>query len=394
MSKYFPDSQARNYNPSVDLTPWAVEQYLLLSEWRLIERRGSDFAIWGTADQRASLMLPYDSTFGDFSLRFREALRAIAEVVELEGEALALEIVSARKDIFLVRADQDTADGSIPFVEARNLITGVEKLLTTAAASAIRPRASTAGRKSGVVREFLEDDVRMGHTMRGSFVITVLAADSVEDGKRQAEWERALASAPTGVSIPVPLKEPDDVTFSRQVMTNLATGLEAAQDILSNPVTERRLEGAVELGLTAQMLEAVTSMSSSEGVQGLDMSFRWSRLDRQPSDVPKAVRLDRDDAQSAKPVIEKLRRAPEVTEDQVVGEVWRLERSQGSSDGLVIIDGTVGKSRRRVRVPLSGSAYQRAIAAHDSHAMVKVVGTFLPKSRGWEMQPNATLTLI
>lgn len=63
-------------------------------------------------------MLPHDRQLRDYSRRFGESLDTLAEFTGLEGEALALEVVSARKDVFLLRADQLTLDGSIPFLEA------------------------------------------------------------------------------------------------------------------------------------------------------------------------------------------------------------------------------------------------------------------------------------
>ncbi len=388
----FPGSSARSFDEIVDLTPWSVEQYLSLSGWVQEDLEPQQYAVWSNERERASLLLPFDRSLRDFDVRYREALETISSVVNLEGETLALEVVAARKDVFLLRADQATLDGSIPFVEARRLIEGVQNLLVTAAASAIRPRASTAGKKPALVNDFLRDDVRMGHTLHGSFVITVLAADAVDEARRRQEWEQNQVVRQRATLRP---EETDDdpVSFPRQVMTQLARGLESAHELLAADAPPS-LESAIESGVTLQLLESVQAMASSEGLRELDMSFRWSRIQEAPQDVSTRVQVKADEVREVPSFVERLRRQPDVVSDSIIGQVVRLERAEGAEDGQVVVDGYVGKSRRKVKVPLSGDAYRLAISAHDASEPVSVVGTLTRKDRGWRMQPNPVIALV
>lgn len=393
MSKYFPNSKAREFDQVRDLSPWAVEEFLQLSDWSRVESRVASYSVWSSRNDSASVMIPYDRSMRDYSARFLDALRTLSELTQLEGEALALEVVSARKDVFLIRSDQETPDGSIPFQEARRLVAGAEEMLKSSAASTLRPRASTAGPKAKAVRSFLADDVRMGHTLHGSFVLTVLAADADEERRRLRDWEAdryTVAFEPDAereartAELPVP-------TFARQVMSQMASGLDLASRFLTSDSPSVTLEEAVDDGVTLQLLESVQSMTASEGVRALDLSFRWSEAQPATKVLPTRVLIDRESGSSAPRVIERLRKRPEIVQDAVTGQVVRLDRADGAEDGVVVLDAYVGKDRRKVRVPLVGSAYRTAIAAHDEGTPVRVTGTLVQRERGWRMEPGAVL---
>ncbi|WP_283134896.1 hypothetical protein [Rhizohabitans arisaemae] len=102
-----------------DLSPAAVEDYLMVSGWRRTEHREGLFSIWESDEADASVMLPYNTAYRDYSARLNDALTTIAEVCRIDsGEALTLEIAAARNDILLLRLDQPVPDGSIPLHEA------------------------------------------------------------------------------------------------------------------------------------------------------------------------------------------------------------------------------------------------------------------------------------
>lgn len=396
MTSYLPGTSARAFDELQDLSPWSVEQFLELNEWTREEFNPGTFAVWSSPDQRASVLLPYDRDLRDFERRYRETLEVLSATTGLAGEALALEVLSARKDVFLLRADQTTLDGSIPFLEARRLIEGVDTMLKSAAASTINPRASTAGRKPSLVTSFMQDDVRMGHTLHGSFVITVLAADAADEARRYRAWQRAnAATVPDPRPVDQNPQDDDPTSFPRQVMSTLAVGLATARTLLEPSGPHVSLDEAVASGVTLQLLESVKAMSSSEGVRGLDMAFRWARLEPLEVGVPTRIELPREATEAAAPdVIKRFSKVPEVEHDQILGKVVRLERAEGAEDGQVIVDGSVGKQRRRVKVPLSGEAYRLAIAAHDTSDAVVVEGNFARKSRGWRMQEGATIRVV
>lgn len=240
-------------------------------------------------------------------------------------------------------------------------------MLRSAAASTINTRPSTDGRKPALVSSFMRNDVRMGHTLHSSFVITVLAADAADESRRFKAWEPANAGKPAGTD-PVyqPQDDADPVSFPRQVMSTLATGLSAAHDLLATSGRSVPLEEAIQSGVTLQMLESVKAMSAPEGIRALDMAFRLAKLEPVKEDVPQQIEMVRDaTSSSVSDVIARFAKVPDVEYDEILGKAVRLERAEGSEDGQIVVDGSVGKARRRVKVPLSGEAYRLAIAAHE-----------------------------
>lgn len=360
-----------------DLSPSAIETFLKVSGWQQTEHRDGLFSVWESASDDASVMLPYDVSYRDFTARLRDALHTIADVYNIKnGEDLALEIASARSDILLLRADQETFDGSIPLQEAQDLLAGVNQMLTAAACSAIRPRASNAGRRPDAVKDFLAEEVRMGHTMRGSFVLTILARH--EDSRTEELPEPADGQTVMG-------------TYTRRVMTTLASGLVAARDLLEDP--EAELDDAVQRGASAELIESLEKMSLHPGLRALDMSFRWSPIQARPREVASRVVLPRPNPERIEKVRESLRKRPAVEQDDVLGQVVRLERAEGQDEGIVVVDGYLGRTRRRVKMRLAGEDYRIAIRAHEDRRPILASGEVTLEKRSWWLSEPVTVRL-
>lgn len=393
-----------------DLSPSAVEAFLRVRGWQQIQHRDGLFSIWESIAQDASVMLPYDNSYRDFKARLNDALYTIADIYHIKtGEDLALEIASARSDILLLRADQETVDGSIPLSEAQNLLAGVKLMLTAAACSAIRPRANNRGRRPSAVNDFIAEEVRMGHTMRGSFVLTIFARHdgsrteelpapaSAGDREIQAGAASALepsdgltASQPRKLA-PISAEQPVLGTYTRRVMTTLASGLEAASELLADsPVVE--LDDAIQRGASEELIRSLGTMTLHPGVRALDMSFRWSPAQPRP-DVASRLILRRPNPQRIQNVSEALRRQPVVRQDDLFGYVVRLERAEGQNVGVVVVDGHLGRTRRRVIMRLSGRDYRTAIRAHDERRAILARGTVTLENRSWWLTGAVTVRL-
>lgn len=304
-------------------------------------------------------MLPYDAAFRDYSTRLRDALLTIADVYRISsGEELALRIASARNDILLIRADQETFDGSIPLLEAQELLAGIQLMLTAAACSAIRPRARNRGRRPDAVKEFLAQEVRMGHALREGFAFTILAR---HDDSRAEE----LPETSDGKTV---LR-----TYTRRVTTTLASGLAAAHELLKEP-SGIDLDDAVERGASVELIDSLEKMSSHPGLQALDISFYWSPIQPRPGEVAGRVILRRPHLQRIGQVRETLSSKQVIEQDEVRGQVVRLERAEDQEEGIVVIDDYLGRTRRRVKVRLSGEDYRTAIRAHEERRPIVATG--------------------
>ena len=376
----------------LDLSPQSVSAYLGASGWSLTD--ANDLAqLWELREGsriEARLRLPTDKSLGDFVPRFYEALTRLQRVNDWSPEQLAVEVVSARSDFMYIRADQTATDGSIPLVQAEAMLNGANALMVAAAASAIKPRSEHKGRRPDIARDFVRDDVRMGHTQRGSFIITILchlgedqivpiddddvtalqAAQfkALELPKMDAEREiKRLRSDAEHGEIRIP-------PFERRVMSTLATGLDSARE-MALQTGAHTLDEAVARGLSANLVDALNGMTKYEALRALDVSFSWARAEQVEPPAIAEVVVDRDVIPNLKPLQERLkRRPPEPDVETIFGQVTRLERGADDESGTATVSGTIGKTNRTVRIELTGDLYNDAIRAHRGRTPVTATG--------------------
>ncbi|WP_242903716.1 hypothetical protein [Actinomadura terrae] len=376
---------SRSFEPAEDLTPKAIEAFLRQSGWKCEEVREGISSIWSLDQADASIMLPYNRRFRDFRARLFNALDVIADVYNIRNsDELELKIAGAGSDILLLRADQATINGSIPLDEAKNLLTGVSVMLMAAACSAIKPSASIPRRRPDMAKEFMSEEVRMGHTLRGSFVLTIYARHADGQVEELPEAENVEASQES---------QPQIGTYSRRVMETLSTGLEASKELL-NDDPAITLEEAVQHGASAEMIDSLGNMSQHPGLRALDMAFRWSPAQPAPAQrVASRVVLPRPQPERIEFVRDSLKSQPVAERGEIIGHVVRLERPEGHDSGIAVIDGYVGKSRKRVKVELSGESYLIAIFAHQERRLVVASGRLALERRSWWLKGRISLRI-
>lgn len=160
------------------LQPRAISQFLAVGDWSARSPRPK-MQTWildpGSGQRLHAVHLPLDSSLADYDKRLLEAASEIATIYDWSLGELAEQVSAVRADLYFVRIKNSSADGTIPFHQASEVLGSIEKLIRAAATRTNNPNASGKGRKAERVREFLEEDLRMGHTKRGSFIITVAA---------------------------------------------------------------------------------------------------------------------------------------------------------------------------------------------------------------------------
>lgn len=380
------------------LSPSAVSSYLGSAGWDL-EAADEAAAVWGLSEgrgTRARLLLPLDRSYADFAPRFQEALRTLRLVHDWDLQQLATHVLGARSDFLFVRADQSTPDGTIPLRQAQSLLDGAQQLLLYAACSAIRPRSTYgSGRRPKEASNFLNDDVRMGHTQRGSFVITVLtrldADDTVivePDANELIAPGASDAGAHTAGEVAAIIPP-----FQRRVMATLATALELTHQAVQTGASGR-LERAVERGVSANLVDALAGMTSYEGLHSLDLSFQWAPAEPVPPPATEHVLITREEMPRLAAAANLLRQVPDVVRDSITGQVIRLERAE-TDEGIITIEGTVGRStRRKVRVDLNGEPYDTAIRAHRQRLPVTATGDITKRGRDYWLLGDVSFNLV
>jgi hypothetical protein len=352
------------------LTDANVVQFLAANNWTRHSSRGYD-EVWiepGSEGQRvAAVLVPREKRLADYSRRLREALADIARVYDWGLGQLAEQVAAIHADLFFVRVDQYSQDGTIPFRQAAALLEGIDDLIRASALTAWNPLGSGKGRTPGIVQDFLEQDLRMGHTKKGSFIITVAARLD----------EPAPSVANIGSDEPVP-------SFSRQVMTTLARSLDVTRRHLVQGDDFIDLEGAAKEGLRLPLVDALQRMGDGKALSSLDLSFEWAQSEPQREVAPARVVLERDVLAELPNLRARLKRKQPVEQVTVIGPVTELKRGdepvQDAEDaGEIVVRGEVNQRTRRVTVPLSGVDYDWAIRAHRERLPFTVAGKLVVK---------------
>lgn len=361
--------------------------------------------------------IPTDSELIDYDKRLNEAVYEIAEIYEWSLGELAEKVASVQADLYFVRVRNASPDGTIPLHLAADVLDSVEKLVKAAANRTNNPNTSGKGRTSERVKEFLEDDLRMGHTKRGSFIITVAARlqehvdvptvelqDVLERDAPVGQLEEDVAVEPAGddavttetssePSSLVSIAE-SQLDFSRRVMTTLSRALSVTQRHLAEGDDFLGFDEAVADGMLAPVVEAVEELSAIALGGGVEMSFQWAPSLPQVEGVPDKVEFTPEALGRAPQTLERFRRQ-EVGDDptEVAGFVVALEREEGDGvdSGEVVIHASVGGSSRKIRTELSGTDYEWAVVAHRKHLPFTVSGQLGKKGNRWALLAPVTV---
>lgn len=359
------------------LTPTEVSQFLEVSHaWQLEKRVDHVREIWtrpaSGETPRARVMLPLATDYADFKLRFIDALRAIALVNGWDADEIKRRIVASHADLFLVHLDQARADDTIPLRQAEATVDAIFEMVKAAAITAAAPnRSQRGGRLPGVVSSFLEEDVSLGHTKRGSFVFTVVTRLDRPPGPEPAVGDTA---------IPV---------FPRRVMETLARGLESTRD-LAQGKSAISADDFAQFGLSAGLVESLEELASQEDLRSLELSFEWATTRERPTVGAEPIRLERSQVSELASVRELLLRQEEPPRREtlfgMVKELARDDESLESDDaGTVVISADVNGRRRNVHMVLSGEDHSRAIESYQRRLPLIVTGDLVFEQRAWRL---------
>ncbi|MFD6995116.1 hypothetical protein ACFWA5_02285 [Streptomyces mirabilis] len=360
------------------LTPLAVSQFLASHDWELEHQQPEVRQVWryglGHLSTAPRIMIPLATDFADFMPRFVDALESLGHIHDWDANQLLERVIATRADLFFVRLDQGMIDGTIPFQQAEKTLQAIYKMMKAAATSTADPHHSHKGRRPAAVGEFLDEDVRLGHTKRGSFVFTVVT--------------RLGDPGPQATEGP----ERSSIVFPRRVMETLARGLETTKR-LTQSWDQEALDFPSGVGLSAGLVESLEDMSQPEHLRSLDLSFQWAAAEPKPDVGLATIVLDRDVIDELPRVRERLvRREEPVRRETLVGLVKSLTRNDATpsddESAIIAVAAEVRGKTLRVQVPLTGENHGWAIMAYRRQLPFTVTGDLSYERRAWRLTGN------
>ncbi|MDR7086860.1 hypothetical protein J2X11_001699 [Aeromicrobium panaciterrae] len=369
------------------LTDHNIAQFLATRNWTCQQDLGYA-QTWihpELIDGRAwAVQLPRSRDLADYQRRLEEAVSDLGRVYDWRVSEVAEQVASIHADLFFLRLAQSSKDGTIPLQQASSLLDGITQMIRSAALTAHSPTHPGRGRLPGSVSEFLEEDVRMGHTKKGSFIITVAARlDTQSQSAEGSSRETGEHVAPMSPASSVPM------SYTRQVMTTFARSLDATQRTIVDAVDAPTFEDAVESGMKLPLVHALQEIGSAEGLQKLDMKFEWSALEPMQEQVKSHIEIDHASFGALESIELKLRKRVVPTMQEIVGPVIELKRAEeptGADDeGEIVIRADVLGRLVKVTVPLAGEEYDWAIRAHRAKLPFTVTGELGKKGNSWRL---------
>ncbi len=335
------------------------------------------------------IVAPASSDLGDYALRVSEIVEILGRVENRQALSIVRDLSIAMTDLIRVRAPEAEDDGSIMLGAAVQFIEESRNLLLAAACSTIRPKSSypRPGRIGEAVKYM--DDVRMGQTEMGSFVVTLLSpvqpslvpqgGYNIESGEqRQLEFET---------------QEP----FSRRVTQNLAEALKATKEAATlcargGDISE--FETRVSRGVNANFCSAIAGLVEAGG--GVDLTLSWA-LTRQPAarirDISTVHFSDNESAYLLE-AANWFRTRENLSDERIEGVVTRLAREPDAIQGTVTVQAIVEGALQSVKVDIDEDDYSEIAKAHNDRDVVAIEGDIERLGQRWTIKKPTSIQVI
>jgi hypothetical protein len=349
------------------LTLGAVEKYLMLKGWKLVDITNKKMKIYAgpLADDGypIEIVLPTYGTIEDNRERIAGSLRTLAVIEKCSASILVQNIQQTGNDIWRVAlGDQIVRQASVSLNIASKFIHRMKKFLYSAGAaedtSLLVIRKSI---KAGA--EFMED-CRFGHTFQSSFGFTI--------SRPLDAFQEALPYFS------------EAAPFERRVMERIARGIH----LTSMAINEQNVEFACEsyeIGFNANMIDDFNHLVKIVGGGDLKFGFVWSKIVDVPSDIISSSIIKTGPAtiEFLTEVSKKMHNIKSQEPVQIRGlvtqlkskEIPTLENFRPGSREIHIANINSDIPLGEYRLTLGIEDYQKALEAHSLGKIVSVSGT-------------------
>ena len=356
------------------VSPAALAAYARSAGWQRGETYRVHSHVYAGPD-RPEIIVPRTDHLGDYATVVSRLIEVFAQVADQDELTIYRSLVTGDRDVVRIRV-ADSDDGSLGLNEGVDLVSGARDLIRSAACSLSKTQPVYRAGAIQEARELLEQ-VRLGQTHQGSFVITVLTpvVPPLVQPLQQELFPELSDDIPRG-------DEDRDAPIQRKMTRRLVEALKAARES-----TERAAAGesdafsrVVEKGVSANLCEALTCLIGPFST--LDIGVSWAQTRPSPlSEAP--VQFGRTDSPILQEAARWVRHRAPQEGIRLHGFIQLLKRSETQDDGTIHLTTHVDEQPQAVRAVLSQSDYDRAVQAHKDKAMVTLKGDLERKGQRW-----------
>lgn len=348
------------------ISPAALAAYARSAGWQ----RGEIYRVHShvySGQDRPEIIVPRTDHLGDYATVVSTLIKVFAQVADQDELTIYRSLVTGDRDVVRIRV-ADSDDGSLELNQGVDLIGGARDLVLSAACSITKPGQTVY--RAGANREAkdLVEQMRLGQTDQGSFVITVLTP--VVPPQLQQEL--------------FPNSEDRDAPLQRKMTRHLLEALQAARESTERAAAGdgNALASMTEQGVSANLCDALVCLIRP--FSNLDVGVFWART--RPAPLPEAtVRFGKADS----PILEEAarlfrERAPREGV-RLHGFVQLLKRSKTEDDGTIHLKAHIEGQEQSVTTVLAQSDYEKAVQAHRDRAMVTLKGDLERQGQRWRL---------
>ena len=382
----------KEYNSSKDLyaaiPPLGVHAYLANRGWKKIEAFGDKGDVY-SLDKHPEIFAPASSDLGDYALRVSEIVEILGRVENRQSSAIVRDLHVATSDLIRIRAPEAENDGSILIENAVKFIEESRNLLLASACSVIKPKSSYP--RPGRVTEAVSymNDVRMGQTERGSFVVTLISPVQPS----------LLPDASNNEANEVNEKFELDAyeSYARRVTHRFAEAMVATKEAvtLSNRGGDiSEFESRVHLGVNANFCSALAGLIDKG--EGVDLSLSWA-LTRTPSSHVRntpTIKFSHNDSAYLHEAARLFRSREDLPDETIKGVVIRLVRDAAATHGTVTVQATIEGTLQAVKVDVGEEDYGKITDAHSARDVVVIEGNIVRQGQRWNIPRPTSIEVI
>lgn len=342
------------------LLPNQLSGYLTSHGWIEDGELGEIATIWHRKENEYhdfEILQPLTTDLKDYCQRVYDLIEVLSEFEQRAFFDVVNDLNNFHADVIKIKVIHDDVEGgSIPLNDGVLLFEKAKELLISVVRSTYNKRKYFSGGKSSEeITEFMEN-MRLGQTEYGSYVVNLIAPISHKEEDQQ---------------------ELSKVSVSRLVSETLTRSLSAIDESIREYIrTERNssFDSAVEQGVSANLCDALIGISGGTRSRDVKITISLSRVEGELD----SARLEHQFASNMVPYLQiasDYYKEKHVLLNQVVsGLVTKLSHEEEENVGTVTIDATVNGIKKSVNIELQNDKYWQSHSAHKKLQIVECLG--------------------
>lgn len=354
------------------INPSVVNFYLRSHGWQKYGSYADIGNIYYLGNEARQILAPTSSDFRDYADVLFNVINELAKIEERSAEQIYKDLQVTDSDIVRIRIPTKADGSSISLAEGKELVEQSYSLLMSAACSAVKPQMVCRLARNKDVAAYMEQ-LQMGQTERGSFVLTLLS------------------------KIP-PILEPDlfeeSESFSRKVVRTLINSLLSVKTAIARVNGGEQdiaaFEERIHDGVSANLCEALSKLPEER----VDIFVNWALT--QPLGERFHCSFSRADKDLLHEAGEVLRRKAPRSDEMLTGFVTKVHSENPEQGGLVTFKFLLDDTLKPVSANFDSVLYKQLIDAHKNHSEVCIEGDLQPQDGrgGWVLTNPRNLEII